>query len=395
MRQGQTAGRHTANADAKPPAKSDTNRLEQTVRSMNRSVRLITIALLLAALASLTYAVVRPFLVSIGWAVFVSYVAWPLHAWSQRRFEGRKTLSALVTTALLGSVVLAPLIWLAVLLQGEVSELIRSLPDWLEQKPRLPDFVSHIPYFGNELQAVVDQFEDLHGLLKRHAPEWVRRLGSPVLGIMTTLVQNAAVLFMTLFTLFFLFRDGLQLATDVRRVFTRVLGERLKGYFATIEATVKAVLYGIVLTALAQGFLAGLGYWIVGVKAPIVLGIATTLIAMIPFGTPFAWGSVSIWLLLQGETWAGVSLALWGTLVISWIDNIIRPLVISSATHIPFVLVMFGVLGGLASFGFIGLVLGPVILAMALAVWREWLQQVREAGLRGEDGSGTGPGERR
>lgn len=355
---------------------------------MNRSLRLITIALMLAVLAGLTYAVVRPFLVSIGWAVFVSYVAWPLHAWSRRRFKGRETLSALVTTALLGSVVLAPLIWLAVLLQGEVSELIRSLPDWLEQKPRLPHFVSHIPYFGNELQAVVDQFEDLHGLLKQHAPEWVRRLGSPVLGIMTTLVQNAAVLIMTLFTLFFLFRDGLQLAKEVRQVFTRVLGERLKGYFATIEATVKAVLYGIVLTALAQGFLAGLGYWVVGVKAPIVLGIVTTFVAMIPFGTPFAWGSVSIWLLLQGETWAGISLALWGTLVISWIDNIIRPLVISSATHIPFVLVMFGVLGGLASFGFIGLVLGPVILAMALAVWREWLQLQRTE-LRGEGGNGA------
>jgi predicted PurR-regulated permease PerM len=354
---------------------------------MNRSLRLIIIAVLLSGLAGLTYTVVRPFLVSIGWAVFVSYVAWPLHAWIRRRFEGRETLSALVTTALLGSVVLAPLIWLAVLLQSEVANLIGSLPEWLEQKPRLPDFVSDIPYFGNELQAVVDQFEDLQGLLKRHAPEWVRRFGAPLLGIMATLVQNATVLVMTLFTLFFLFRDGLQLAGQVRQVFTRVLGERLKGYFATIEAMVKAVLYGIVLAALAQGFLAGLGYWAVGVKAPIVLGIATTFIAMIPFGTPFAWGPISVWLLLQGETWAGIALALWGTLVISWIDNIIRPMVISSSTRIPFILVMFGVLGGLVSFGFIGLVLGPVILAMALAVWREWLQQVRETELEEQDGN--------
>jgi predicted PurR-regulated permease PerM len=79
-------------------------------------------------------------------------------------------------------------------------------------------------------------------------------------------------------------------------------------------------------------------------------------------------------LLIHGETWAGISLLLWGTLVVSWVDNIIRPLVISSSTRIPFVLVMFGVLGGLAAFGFIGLFTGPVILAMALALWREWLQ---------------------
>jgi predicted PurR-regulated permease PerM len=130
-----------------------------------------------------------------------------------------------------------------------------------------------------------------------------------------------------------------------------------------------------VLTAIAQGSLAGLGYWAVGVKAPIMLGIVTAMFAMIPFGTPVAWVSISIWLLLQGQTWAGVALALWGTLVISWIDNIIRPLVISSSTRIPFVLVMFGVLGGVANFGFIGLFLGPVVLAIALAVWREWLQQ--------------------
>lgn len=358
---------------------------------MDRSLRLITIALLLAGLGALTYAIIRPFLVAIAWAVIVSYVSWPLHAWIRKRLQGHEAMAALLTTILLGAVVLAPLIWLTVLLQSEVSELIRSLPEWLEQKPKLPDFVSRIPYFGDELQSVIGQFEDLHGLLKQHAPSWIRRLGSPVLGIMTDLGQNAAVLFMTLFTLFFLFRDGLQVAEQVKQVFTQVLGERLKGYFETIETTVKAVVYGIVLTALAQGFLAGLGYWAVGVKAPIVLGIVTTFVAMIPFGTPFVWGSISIWLLFQGETWAGIALALWGTLVISWVDNIIRPLVISSSTRIPFVLVMFGVLGGIASFGFIGLFLGPVILAMALAVWREWLQ-VQETTFRGESGSGTAAG---
>lgn len=359
---------------------------------MHRGLRLITIALLLAGLGALTYSIVRPFFVSIAWAVFISYVAWPLHAWIRARLEDR---AALVSTALLGAVVVGPLIWLTALLQSEVSELIHALPDWLEQKPRLPDFVSLIPYVGNELQTVVDQFDDLHGLLKRHAPDWVRRLGTPVLGVMTTLVQNAAVLVMTLFTLFFLFRDGLQVAGQVRQIFSRVLGERVKGYFDTIETTVKAVIYGIVLTALAQGLLAGLGYWMVGAKAPIVLGITTTFVAMVPFGTPFVWGSVSLWLLLQGETWAGFTLALWGALVVSWIDNIIRPWVISRSTRIPFVLVMFGVLGGLASFGFIGLVLGPVILAMALAVWREWLQQVRETDLRSDDESATDLEERR
>lgn len=340
----------------------------------DRSFRVTTIALLLAGLIALTYAVMRPFLVPVAWAVIICYVTWPLHRSVQQRLVRQRSAAAALTTVLLGSVVVVPLIWLMVLLQAELLALIRALPEWLEQKPELPAFVSRVPFFGSELQSMVGQFEDLQGLLKQHALPWLKRFGTPMIGIMTNLGQDAFVLLMTLFTLFFLFRDGLNLVRQVKQLLTYVLGDRLRGYFETTEATVKAVVYGIVLTALAQGLLSGLGYWAVGVKAPIVLGIITTFVAMIPFGTPFVWGSTSLWLLLHGDTWAGVALALWGGLVVSWVDNIIRPLVISSSTRIPFVLVMFGVLGGLASFGFIGLFLGPVILAMALAVWREWLQ---------------------
>ncbi len=131
----------------------------------------------------------------------------------------------------------------------------------------------------------------------------------------------------------------------------------------------------LVATALLQGAVAGLGYWWAGLHAPVLLGAITALVAMIPFGTPFVWGSIGTWLLIRGEVTAGIGLLLWGTLVVSWVDNLIRPLVISSATRIPFLLVMFGVLGGLAAFGLIGLFLGPVILAVLVAVWREWLEE--------------------
>ena len=99
--------------------------------------------------------------------------------------------------------------------------------------------------------------------------------------------------------------------------------------------------------SLAEGVVAGLGYWWAGVSAPILLSAVTALIAMIPFGTPFAWGSIGIWLLISGDTVGGIGLLLWGALVVSWVDNLVRPLVISNATRIPFVLVMFGVLAGL------------------------------------------------
>jgi predicted PurR-regulated permease PerM len=119
--------------------------------------------------------------------------------------------------------------------------------------------------------------------------------------------------------------------------------------------------------------LAGIGYWFAGLPAPVFLAVVTTLSALIPFAVPLIWGGASVWLLITGHTAAAIGLGLWGTVAVSWIDNVVRPMVISGATRIPFLLVLFGVLGGLAAFGLVGLFVGPVILAVALAIWREWL----------------------
>jgi predicted PurR-regulated permease PerM len=187
--------------------------------------------------------------------------------------------------------------------------------------------------------------------------------------------RNAAKLGFALITVFFFYRDGEHVLEQVQLVLHRFLGARVDPYLAAVGGMTKAVVWGLIATALAQGFVAGLGYWWAGVSAPVLLGAVTALIAMIPFGTPFAWGSIGIWLLVSGDTVGGVGLLLWGALVVSWVDNLVRPLLISNATRIPFLLVMFGVLGGLAAFGLVGLFLGPVILAVLMAVWREWIEE--------------------
>jgi predicted PurR-regulated permease PerM len=197
------------------------------------------------------------------------------------------------------------------------------------------------------------------------------------LGEIRTLIggvgRNLAKIFFSLLTVFFVYRNGEDLAQQVRAVLERIIGDRIHDYLKAIGDTTGAVVYGIVLAALAQGILAGLGYWVAGLQAPALLGAITVIVALIPFGAPLVWVSAGLWLLITDRTGAGVGLLAWGALAVSWIDNLIRPLVISNATKIPFLLVMFGVLGGIAAFGLVGLFVGPVILAVLMAVWREWL----------------------
>ncbi len=342
---------------------------------------MIAPAIFLAGLLVLDYWVLGHFIIPVSWSIILVYVSWPLHRQIEKVFVDRPTLAALTMVTLLTSLIVIPLVWASVLLQAEIFEIYHNLPALLEKKPELPDFVLRIPYFGKELGNLFGQVDSLRELLRLRVLPWLRQYSGNLLNIVGDVGYNLAKLGFALLTAFFLYRDGREVTGQVRKVLRKMLGDRLDAYIATTEETLKAVVYGIVLTAIGQGVLAGMGYWFVGLRTPILLCAVTILFAMIPFGTPLVWGTASLWLLFNGQHWAAISLALWGVLVVSWVDNIIRPLVISGATRIPFLLVFFGVLGGLARFGFIGLFLGPVVLAISFAVWREWLAEHQTIGI--------------
>ena len=187
--------------------------------------------------------------------------------------------------------------------------------------------------------------------------------------------RNVAKLFFAVFSMYFLLRDGPRLMREARAMLEGILGPRVHDYLDAAGSTTQAVVYALMLGALAQGAVAGIGYWIFGVEAPVLMGAVTVMIALIPFGAPMVWGSLATWMLVTGDMWHGVGLMLWGLLLVSWVDNIVRPLVISNATRMPFLLVVFGVLGGVLAFGLVGLFIGPVLLAVSLAIWREWLEE--------------------
>ncbi|KVW96661.1 AI-2E family transporter [Thiobacillus denitrificans] len=325
----------------------------------------------------LTYWVLSPFFASLAWAGILAYVTWPLQQWLCQRLPERQNIVALLMTLGVAATLLLPLVWVMFTVAMDVSAATATIKQIMAHGlPPLPVGVNAWP--GGAW--IVGQYQRIQG-----DPLWllaqIDALGltdvASLKGIAGEVGRNAAKFGLAVFALFFLYRHGFSVLAQFRGVATRWLGEAARGYIQSVGVTVRAVVFGIVLTAVAQGVLAGLGYWVAGIEAPALWGAITALVSLIPFVGPVVWIGLSIGLLAHGETQAALGLFLWGALVVSWVDNLIRPLVISGPTRIPFLLVFLGVLGGLNAFGLIGLFLGPVLLAVSVAIWREWSVHAR------------------
>ncbi|WIM06256.1 MAG: AI-2E family transporter [Candidatus Nitricoxidivorans perseverans] len=339
--------------------------------------------LALAGLTALAALVMAPFLAPLAWAGVLAYASWPLMVRLRRRCGGRDTLAASLATVLAGLTLIVPLVWLLWLAQNEVGRLYPAMQSFVAAPPELPGWLSGVPWLGDWLaQKRAELLADPQGLIAA-TKNWFTDHAGEAAALAGGLGKNLAKLALALMILFFFYRDGARMVSELRHVLARFLGPRVNAYLAAIGATTSAVVYGFLLTALAQGALAGLGYWVAGLGSPVMLGVITALFALIPFATPLAWGSAGAWLLLQGETGPAIGVWLWGAAVVSQIDNVLRPMFISSIGDIPFLVVLFGVLGGILAFGLVGLFAGPVVLAVAWAVWREWATHLNE-----DDGEG-------
>lgn len=353
-----------------PPAEHTEHHTDLTL------VRRVGFLLFFAVLGGLGYQVVSGFIAPLVWAAILAYIAWPLYLRLHNGLGLGAVLGALVTTILIGILIVAPLVFGGAVLADELAGAYQSLRDQLAAgPPRLPQNLAQIPWLGERLQELLTRYatdpQPIRDWLAEHGAQWLGQ----VRGVLGAIGRNALKLGIALTALFFFLRDGDLLAWQLHGVLERLLGGRAREYWRSVADTTRGVVYGLVLAALAQGGLAGLGYWFAGVHSPMLLGSITALFALIPFGAPLVWAPTGAWLLLTGHVWPGVIVLVWGFVVVSNIDNLIRPIAISSSTQIPFLLVLVGVFGGLQAFGLVGLFAGPMIMAVMLAVWREWLEE--------------------
>lgn len=353
--------------DPAPPGAFD----ERTAIWLRRAI----VASLFGGLLVIGFIVLRPFLVVIAWGAILAYASWPLHMHLRAALKGRRAWAATLMTLLLTAVFGLSLFWMGLLLRRELVLAVGEFDRLLQAGITVPEPIARIPWIGVWLQERVAELGGDREAVGQQLSTLIEQWGGRLARGLGDIGLNALMFGIALVAAFFFFRDGDRLLDQLRRFLYNLLGARVHVYLKAVGDTTRAVVYGLLLAALSQGTLAGLGYWAAGVTAPVFWGAVTMLIALIPFGAPLVWGSIGLWLLATGRVAEGIGLLLWGMLVVSWIDNLVRPLVIGHTANIPFLIVLFGVLGGLAAFGLIGLFVGPVVLAVLLALWREWLAE--------------------
>lgn len=185
------------------------------------------------------------------------------------------------------------------------------------------------------------------------------------------------LLFM-LIALFFVYRDGERIVAQVDIVGERILPGRWERVSRLVPLTISSTVTGMTIIAVGEGIVLGLAYWIAGVPSPVTLGIITGFMALIPGGAPLSFTLVSIYLVASGSTIAGVGLLAWGTVELFIVDKTLRPRLVGGPIKLPFLPTFFGLIGGVKTMGMLGLFVGPVLMAILVAIWREWLLEAKQ-----------------
>jgi predicted PurR-regulated permease PerM len=320
--------------------------------------------------------VLRPFISAILWAAILCFATWPLYELFRRRLRGRRTLAAALTTAVLALVLVIPFVVVAL----TFTDTVRSGLQWLDERkaagvPEPPAWLERVPLVGDRItKSWSALITDAESTIEDWKP-WLKEGGRWLLNHSLDLAKGFLHLALSVLIAFFFYRDGEGLVARLREGMQRISGDAAQRMVDVVKATVQSVVYGVLGTALAQGIVAGIGFVIAGVPAPIVLALLTFFLSLLPFGPPIIWIGAAIWLFAVGKTGMGIFMVLYGIFVISIVDNIIKPIIISRGSKLSFIVMFIGVLGGVATFGFIGIFLGPTLLAVGFSLAHELLEQ--------------------
>ena len=328
---------------------------------------------LLIVAVSLAFAwILRPFYGAVLWGTVTAILFAPLHRRLLRAASGRRSLAAFFTVLIVIAIVILPLALVGLSLGQEASgAFARSKSGELDLARLFRQVLGALPGWAT---GVLDRFGlvSLGAVQERLSASLMvgsQLLAGHVLDIGQGTVDVVANLFVMLYLLFFLLRDREALALRLKGSIP-LRPEQLDALLLKFVVVIRATLKGDFLVALLQGALGGLIFWFLGIGAPLLWGVVMAFLSLLPaIGAALVWMPVAVYLLATGAVWQGVVLILYGMLVIGLVDNFLRPILVGKDTKMPDYVVLISTLGGIATFGLNGFVIGPVIAAMFIAAW--------------------------
>jgi predicted PurR-regulated permease PerM len=335
----------------------------------NRATRGRRAAGVAAALGLLALAVwmLATFLPALAWSVVLVIATWPLFVAARERV-GRNWAATAMTLLILVAI-LAPLVFAVIEAGREYGTVVRWVAELRRHEVVAPEWISNLPLIGapvadwlnSRLQGERGLFAGADvGILT----EWGRVIGGQA-------VRRIATLFFALLIAFFVFRESDNLVRQTQAAGHRLLGPSAQRFLEVAAAAIRGTVDGLLLVGIGEAVLLGIAYKLTGVPHPVLLGVVTGILSVVPFASPLVFIGAGLWLLAQSAIVAAIILVAFGSVVAFVADHFVRPVLIGGSTRLPFVWVLLGILGGVETFGLLGLLLGPALLAVLIALWRE------------------------
>jgi predicted PurR-regulated permease PerM len=343
----------------------------------NKTADLIEPLIALAAicLLSLTiFSIIKPFLAATLWAGILVLSTWKPYLKLVALYKGRRALAALTMMAVFGGFFLVPVIFAASEFASVVSVWGMQVKDsFTHGWPKLPEWLTSIPLAGANIEQFWLKLGDRDSETLQTIRSYIAPASQILLMLVTEIGSGMMLLAMSLFIAFFIYLDGEDLLAWIHGFMARIAGERSIELLAVSLSSTKGVVYGFMGTAMAQAVLAWFAYLIAGVPNATTLGFASFILALLPGGPVLLGLPAAAWLYHQGDVGWSIFMVLWMLLVVSSADNVIKPLLIGKGSRLPFILILFGVLGGALAFGMLGVFIGPVLLTVFYELARSWI----------------------
>ncbi len=327
----------------------------------------------LALLAAGCFLVLRPFVSALLWAGILAFTTWPAFRLLRERLGMSPGWAAFVMVLAEFLLIGLPIAFAAPISREDVEALRAGVEGMLTSgMPNLAAFLGGLPVVGPWLGDWAAGFDaTVEGLTAAIRP-YAGTIAQNLLAILLAVLSGIAELLLAIFLAFFFYRDGPRMAQVAEQAMERLAGPRARRLLVLTGNVTRGVVYGLLGTAIVQGAMTAFGLWIVGIPQPVLLGVVAGVISILPVGAPVVWIPATIWLFAQGEWGWGIFMGLYGAFGISSVDNVIRPWLISRGADLPLLLTLLGAIGGVLAFGFLGLFLGPVLLAVGYTLLRDW-----------------------